>query len=221
MFFVFFFFFLVLLKNFFQRFVLLGWSMGGMIAQAVALAVPKRVAGLVLLSSMWSAFPETMPEVDLAKVFASAPSLGKEKVVIMLVEANLSDEEVRQNPELVKRLAVVVQSSKRPGREIMKQMTAFTECAGVRPVENMPCCELENFALPSFNLFPVVIHGDKDKIIHVNEGRRLAKIWNAELGKKFFISIFRSLICFFLLGILRLLVLDMLHFGQKLGLVRE
>lgn len=44
-----------------NRVVLIGWSMGGMISQAVAASFPVRVAGLVLLGSAASSVPETPP----------------------------------------------------------------------------------------------------------------------------------------------------------------
>lgn len=140
-----------------NRFFLLGWSMGGMISQYVAVTIPKRIAGLILFSSMWSVNPESKPgfmhcfhpfhfepssifvERDIFAELGSFGKQDKEKALRYGVEVNMSDAEIESHPALVNQLVAASAKVRRPMREIAKQAGAIAECAGVRPVEDLPC----------------------------------------------------------------------------------
>jgi pimeloyl-ACP methyl ester carboxylesterase len=130
-----------------ERFIVIGHSMGGLIAQAVCVAVPKRVSALICIGSLWSPIPETAPPMDVVALFQL-------KSVVANIEANLSDQEIASHPDLVRRLVAADEKAVRPSKSIIRQMGAMLECVGVRPVENLPT---------------LVIHGDADKLVHVNE----------------------------------------------------
>lgn len=76
------------------------------------------------------------------ELFASASHSTKEQQSVCFLEANMTEEEVKTHPEFVKRVAAMSLKVIRSGKEVMKQMRALSEFAGVRPVETLPCCEL-------------------------------------------------------------------------------
>ncbi len=87
-----------------ERAHVLGASLGGMIAQELALAFPQRIDRLVLACTTpggSAAFP--LPAVSVEK-FALFPTLPLEEGLRMMVENSLSDASVRDRPELVEEI---------------------------------------------------------------------------------------------------------------------
>jgi 3-oxoadipate enol-lactonase len=148
-----------------RRFVLLGLSMGGMIAQACYLKRPERITALILLSTRRTGLAITPPKVDLVEMlsrqYATRRDAGES-----FVKANLSDAEVAKLDRA--RLEQLIDqniNARRPVRAIMQQMKSIGQCTGVTTVDRK---------------YPVlVIHGDGDNIIDVSEGRDLATTWKA------------------------------------------
>jgi len=87
-----------------ERAHVLGVSLGGMIAQELALAFPQRIDRLVLACTTPggpSAYP--LPQVSVEK-FALFPTLPIEEGLRMMIENSLSDESVRERPDLVEEI---------------------------------------------------------------------------------------------------------------------
>ncbi len=87
-----------------ERTNVLGVSLGGYIAQEVALSYPRRVERLVLCSTSPggpNAYP--MPEAGL-QAFARFPTLGREAGLRLMVENSLGERGLRELPELAEEI---------------------------------------------------------------------------------------------------------------------
>jgi 3-oxoadipate enol-lactonase len=87
-----------------ERTNLFGVSLGGYIAQEVALAHPERVTKLILCSTAPGGPTAAPMPLATQEVFARYPTMEREAGLRMFVENSLGDRGVRERPELVEEI---------------------------------------------------------------------------------------------------------------------
>jgi pimeloyl-ACP methyl ester carboxylesterase len=113
-----------------RRAHMMGVSLGGMMAQELAVDHPDRVDGLVLVSTMpgWPfAFP--MPAVSV-RLFAATASMTHEAALHRHAENALSPYTIERQPEVVDRLVDVQRSRPASPRAVSAQAAAGARYAG-------------------------------------------------------------------------------------------
>jgi 3-oxoadipate enol-lactonase len=139
----------------------MGVSLGGMIAQELAVAHPDRVDGLVLVSTMpgWPfAFP--MPAVSV-RLFAATRSMTREAALRRHTENALSACTIERQPELVDRLVDVQRSRHADPRAVSAQAAAGARYAG----------RLRQTRIRARTL---VVQGTADTVVDPGNGKLLA-----------------------------------------------
>jgi pimeloyl-ACP methyl ester carboxylesterase len=156
-----------------SRFVLLGHSMGGMIAQHVVLDAPSRVAGLVLMDTSHG----PIEGLDSSQVLA-----GKQVVrdggLELLVELQRNSEPILDSPAYQRLVAA------RPGYAEWgeRRMVACAPAMWLAMVEQLLDCEDRLDRLASVEVPTLVIVGEQD-LPFVGPSERMAKtIPNARLA---------------------------------------
>jgi pimeloyl-[acyl-carrier protein] methyl ester esterase len=153
--------------------VLLGWSLGGMVAQAVALRLRDRLAGLVLVSTT----PRFVADQDWTH--------GLPALQLRALRRDLQRNFTRSLGEFFQLMMVDDRLSRQRFREIVR----FAAGAGRLPEERSTLAGLDllqqsdlRMQLASIKLPSLVVHGEADRIIPVGAGRYLAEqIDEAEL----------------------------------------
>jgi len=150
-----------------ERAHVLGISMGGMIAQELALARPGRLASLSLGATYCGGPQGTlMAEDDLRTLGAAMASGDRERVLRAMWEINLSPgfraEESRY--AAFREMATALQA---PREVIFEQMRA---CA-----EHDTAARLGGLEVPT-----QVIHGDADRLLGVGNGVQIARLLGVE-----------------------------------------
>lgn len=144
-----------------ERTHLLGVSLGGYIAQEVALSWPERIERLVLCSTAVggpSAVP--MPE-STQQVFATYPTMEREAGLRMFVENSLGERGVRELPELVEEIFRY-----RLGHAPTVEAWAAQAAAGATYVNDDRVAQISAPTL--------VIAGDADVVVDPRNARLLA-----------------------------------------------
>lgn len=145
-----------------ERTHLLGVSLGGYIAQEVALSWPERIERLVLCSTAVggpSAVP--MPE-STQRVFATYPTMEREAGLRMFVENSLGERGVRELPELVEEIFRY-----RLGHAPTVEAWAAQAAAGATYVNDDRVAQISAPTL--------VIAGDADVVVDPRNARLLAE----------------------------------------------
>lgn len=140
-----------------DRAVVLGLSMGGMVAQEVALAEPHRVTGLVLAGTRPPAPAFVHPPMSSSLAFVRGPRGGESLATFQrrLWSASVAPGFPDRRPDLLDE--VVAQSTARPTPRsaLVHQLRAMTGWSGARRLESMgvPTAvvhgRLDQFAVPA------------------------------------------------------------------------
>ena len=141
---------------------LFGVSLGGFIAQEIALAYPERVRKLVLCATSpggANAFP--MPERGV-DAFTRFPSLDRDAGLRVMVENSLGDHAVRERPELVEEV-YAYRLERAPSVEAWEAQFAASRAHDTYD------------RLPAVSAPTLVIHGSADTVIDARNGEILAE----------------------------------------------
>ncbi len=143
-----------------------GLSLGGMIAQHVALRHPMRTAGLVLLGTS-AGFPNMrLPEARLVASFLSLPldgRLRRKRVPDSLARLLLSERDLPRAPELLAGWPAAFQTDSPPFRVYMSHLAAL--------LGHRPGSRLGRIACPT-----VVVTGDDDSLLPHHNSHVLARL---------------------------------------------
>ena len=150
---------------------IMGASMGGTIAQEFALHYPDRVISLILACTGFGAargVPTTDP--DMIEATQHPKELPPEEMMMENIRLMMSQEFIDKNPELIKELIVKIMEHPAPPQGQMRQMQAGTS--------------FDTYdRLPEIKAPTLVIHGEVDRALPVENGRILAsRIPEAELA---------------------------------------
>jgi pimeloyl-ACP methyl ester carboxylesterase len=139
----------------------LGASLGGMVAQELAITYPERVDGLVLACTTpgWP-FAYPMPAASVRLIAATA-DLAEETAQRRHLENALSARTVRGHPQLVDRLVALQRARPTDGRALSSQAAAGARYAG----------RLRQGRIRARTL---VMHGDADTVVDPRNGKLLA-----------------------------------------------
>jgi 3-oxoadipate enol-lactonase len=148
---------------------MMGVSLGGMVAQELAVAYPERVDGLVLVSTTpgWP-FAYPMPAVSV-RLFAATGSMTREVALRRHTENALSARTLQRQPEVVDRLVELQRSRPADPRALSAQAAAGARYAG----------RLRQTRIRARTL---VLQGAEDTVVNPGNGKLLAdRIPGAEL----------------------------------------
>lgn len=141
-----------------------GISMGGMIAQVLAIQAPRRITGLICMQTTTGErdLPSSTPEATAAMM--SSPPTGREAYLdyIVGVYRAFSGGSDLHDADLQRRIAAVAYDRMWYPIGFMRQMAAIMAAPGRRK------------ALQAISVPTLVIHGDSDTVIPVDHGRDLA-----------------------------------------------
>lgn len=150
-----------------KRFHLLGISMGGMIAQTIALTVPDRIEKLVLGCTHFGGRQVVQPLPEILNVFQAAMGANSKIVDVRayvrnLMPVNYTAAWAKANPARIEELIERSLRYRRSRRGMMSQLSAVL---GFNASEKVS-------AIPHETL---VVHGTGDNLIPYENGVRLAK----------------------------------------------
>ena len=149
-----------------KKAILMGWSMGGVISQIVALEFPERIERLILYCTTMSFTKSTFkPKVNLFDIFSDASKSKDERRIAgnLLLFPN----EFLENKANKKRVLETIEKMapfRRPAKGIALQGMAITD------YDNTSNYKIENISCPT-----LVLAGEEDYILHVGNARELAK----------------------------------------------
>jgi pimeloyl-ACP methyl ester carboxylesterase len=151
-----------------QRAFVFGISMGGMIAQRLALLDPERVLGLMLLMSSSGKFGLPLPHKSVRQLFATRPKAGlsaREAAVDYLIRFfTIVGSPAYPVPEAERQTRAWVQVNRSVAGQGANRHIAAILADGQR------YRELANIRMPT-----MVLHGDSDKLLPYKHGLDLAK----------------------------------------------
>jgi len=145
-----------------QKAHVLGISMGGLIAQQVAISYPEKVRSLILVATHFGG-PNIVPMYDRNLALLSAiptETISKEQAREMRYRATFSEEFLSENRDVLDKIDVWAEKHPTPLFAQIHQATAVGDFDGEDDVKNI--------AAPT-----LIIHGDNDKAVPVENGKLL------------------------------------------------
>lgn len=148
-----------------DRAVVVGLSMGGMVAQELALRHPSRVAHLVLIGTRPPMPEYTSPRADVTARLMSAPAPGQSLRQFMrerwaaVTGPGFAD----AHPEAIREIARSIVERPTPRAAVLDQARAIAAWHGAH--------RLRGLDVPA-----TVVHGERDPLIPVRNGMRLAQL---------------------------------------------
>jgi len=147
----------------------IGLSMGGMIAQLVALLHPERVDRLVLMSTHYGGANVVPPTPEMFALYSPAAGSTAEDIMRLAVRMITAPGFADSNPQAVEALVELARNSPTSKRVFTTQLQAILSSDRSERVGAIRAPTL-------------VIHGDLDPLIPCDNGRKLAaSIPNAKL----------------------------------------
>jgi 3-oxoadipate enol-lactonase len=139
-----------------------GISMGGMIAQRLAIAYPERVKSLVLGCTTSGGVNHVQPSPEIAMAMLSRGSVTPEEAAWAAVPILYSEDFIRDHRDAIKEDIDVRLQIPTPPHGYMLQLQA---CLAHDTYQ-----ELDTISVPT-----LVIHGDEDRLVPFENGRTLSK----------------------------------------------
>jgi 3-oxoadipate enol-lactonase len=144
-----------------QRAHIAGTSMGGMIAQTLALEFPERVGRLILMATSFGGRESLPPLPAAASVLLPAPGLSVAELQRRALGVLTGPGFAQARAELIAELAVLREKSPTRGRVFKAQFAAIAESDRSQRVRDL--------VMPT-----LVLHGSEDPLIPVENGKQLA-----------------------------------------------
>lgn len=148
----------------------LGISMGGMIAQELALNFPEKVEKLVLCSTFCGGPNAVQPSPEMARLLATdRRGIPPEEIVRNSLRIIFTDEFIKNNPEIIEFTIQQMLKAPAPNEGFMRQLSAIGK--------------FDTYdRLPNIRAPTLILHGKKDILVPPENGLILAKgIPNAKL----------------------------------------
>ncbi len=153
-----------------ERAFVVGFSMGGMIAQELALNYPDRVSGLVLGCTHCGGSERVPPNPEVIQRFVSNQGLSPEEIVEKNLTLLVTPEFLQSGAESLQRYRErQVQAPRQPDYALQRQLEA------IRGFDS--CDRIGNIQSPT-----LILTADRDLLVPPENGRLLAsRIYGAEL----------------------------------------
>lgn len=145
-----------------ERAHIVGISMGGMIAQLIALDHAARLERLVLMSTNFGGYELVPPTLDVGAVFSPAPGTPVDQVVRTSMSAIAAPGFAERHPEAIEELVRIAVANPTPRRAFVAQLQAILSDDRSRRVSAIRAPTL-------------VVHGDLDPLIPYLNGVALAE----------------------------------------------
>lgn len=154
-----------------ERVFVLGLSMGGMIAQELALLAPARIRALLLGCTHCGGSLRIPPRTQALQILLDNQGLSHEQIIEKNLPIFLSETCLKNRPELVQAYRQAqVTSPLQPDHTFKAQLAA---------INTFDCCD----RLPSIEAPTLVVTGDKDVLVPRENAHYLARhISHAELA---------------------------------------
>ena len=147
----------------------LGYSMGGMIAQEIALNYPEKVDGLILVATDCGISLRVKAKPEVTRLFSDMVYLATPEAKSASYDCLFAKQTINAHPEVIARYEEVSMRFPAPQQILLKQWDAVTQ--------HDACNRLQDIASPT-----LTITGSEDELIPPQNARVMAEqIPNAEL----------------------------------------